>query len=150
MNKYILITLLLIIVIGAGLFIFKGSNKSFAPLAAQTKVGSVSGLNNKVKFSDTADSRSAVKIFPGQISDKDKPALTGYAMQTKDMGNGIIQIILTPNGNSNQALTYQIKSDQSLYFVEKRMGDDQSPSTDTNLEDDYGVIVDNQGFVVSQ
>ncbi len=85
----------------------------------------------------------------GQISAQAKQAMTGYDMQTKDMGNGTTAVTLTPSGQPGQAKTYQVKTAQSLYFVEKRSGDDQAGS-DNNLEDDNAIVVDSQGFVVSQ
>jgi len=149
--KYLLITVLVILFAAGGIFLASSTRENNATAAPTPVVMESNPVSSgQVKFSDTTDATFAVQIFPGATSDQAKQAMAGYEMQTKDVGNGTTQITLIPNGQTDRALVYQVKSDQKLYFVETRMGDDQSAGTDSNLEDDYGVIVDSQGFVVSQ
>lgn len=133
MNKYILVLLLLIIVVLAGGYYYNQMN---------TKP------STKVKFSSTADSANAVKIFPGSLATEALNSLGNYRMTTKTLSNGSTQVTLTPNNQPAMMQQYTVKKGESLYFIEKFSADDASNS-DINSQDDHADVVDAQGYLVS-
>ena len=141
-KKYsVFIVILLIVVVGA--LMFRRTLR-----AEQNRVSdSQSNPSSKILFSTSPDYSASVQIFPGELSDTAKMYLANFDMNTQAQSDGSTIVSLTPKGGSGPVQKYTVKSDQVLYFVEKFPGDD-SNDNDLNMNDDYGVIVDSNGFIV--
>jgi len=101
------------------------------------------------KFADSPDYKNAYKVFPGVLSADAKKALTGFDMQTKDLGDGSTQITLVAKKQEYTTQTLTVKKGESLYFIETfAMDDNQEEDTDNGLKDDTAVVVDANGYLV--
>jgi hypothetical protein len=152
MNKAILVVIVLIILFGGGYYLMRQNiameNGSNTQTNNSVVVPSVTMTPSKVLFANTTDASVASKIFPGILSADAKKAIMNFDMKTTTQTNGDTLITLTPKDNDSEVQNYTIKSGESLYFVEKFGGDDTA-SNDSNLKDDYGVVVDTSGYIVS-
>jgi hypothetical protein len=169
MNKLIALIVLLLIA-GGGLYYYRNSMMATSAVSNsgstgysvgnQVSSGSSStastgetptgiGSAGKILFSSTADAANAFLIYPGELTAQAKTAVENFTMKTLSQADGSVQITLTPKDSEEKLQTYIIKSGEKLYFVEKFMGDD-SPEKDTNLKDDFGVVVDADGYVVTK
>ena len=99
------------------------------------------------KFSDSADYQSAYLISGASLDSSAQQALTGFNLSKQTLPNGSIQINLKAVESGYQDQQYTLQSGQQLYFVDRTFGDDRN--SEGNQGDDYGIIVDAQGFVVS-
>jgi len=98
------------------------------------------------KFSDSADFANAYLISSGTLSSTTQQALTGFQLNKEPLPDGSLQINLKATESGYQDQQYTLKPGQQLYFVDRFLGDDVS--SEGNQRDDYGVIVDSQGYIV--
>jgi hypothetical protein len=100
------------------------------------------------KLADSAVAPFAFQVYPGELSVDAKTALIGFDIQTTPNPDGSAIVVFTPKNQDDQKQTFQVPAGQTLYFVEMSKGDDDADSgTDSNLRDDYGVLVDSNGIV---
>jgi len=100
------------------------------------------------KFSDSSDFQYAYKIFPGTLSTESKQAMAGFAMTTKSMPDGSSQVTLTAQKPEYTSQQYTVKSDYTLYFIERMPADDNpQEDSDQNHHDDTAILVDPQGYI---
>lgn len=141
-KKYsVVIVILLLVIIGGLMFRKSLMAKQYTVPLNQNSPSSMT------LFSSSPDYQYAVQIFPGQLSDKAKMYLGNFDMSTQAQSDGSTIVTLTAKGGNGSVQKYTVKSDQVLYFVEKFPGDDKADN-DMNIKDDYGVIVDVNGYIV--
>jgi len=99
------------------------------------------------KFSDSPDYQNAFLISGDTLSQTAQQALTGFQISRQMQMNGSIKINLKATETGYQDKQYTLDPGQQLYFVDKTLGDDQA--SEGNVRDDYGIVVDSQGFIVS-
>ncbi len=109
---------------------------------------STTTTNQQQKFSSSANSQYAYQIFPGTLSTQARQALSGFSMQTQTDADGATVVTLTAQESQYQSQQYTVKPGETLYFIEKSLGDDPSESKDTNLGDDSSVLVDSNGYII--
>lgn len=124
------------------------NTQSGSSYATPTQAMSSPTAAMKQKFSDSSNYQYAYKIFPGTLSATAKQALTGFAMTTKNMPDGSIQVTLTAQKPEYKTQQYIVKTGYSLYFIEMNLRDDNTAENeDMNLHDDSAVVVDSQGYI---
>ncbi|MBU6231888.1 MAG: hypothetical protein KGI45_00805 [Patescibacteria group bacterium] len=141
--------------VATGIGTTSASSASSSDLAAAGAAGSGSSSASTApsltstgqKLADQPFASRAYQIFPGPLSSAAQRALDGFAMQTKDLGNGVTEVDLIAKQQNYQTQTYAVPSGDTLYFIETSHGDDQ-PSADYSYGDDQGVIVDANGFMM--
>lgn len=143
MNKYILILAVLLIILGGGYYFIQ---KSYS---VNSNLQTIKNSQNKVLFSASPDVSYAYKIFPGPLDEKAGAATVNYNINYQTQNDGSTKVILVPKEQEEKIQQYTVKSGETLYFVEKFPGDD-TVNKDKNLKDDYGIVVDNNGYIVSQ
>jgi hypothetical protein len=130
---------------GNGYSMNSSSNSSYASNQQPVKPTTAAGMQ---KFTDSSDFQYAYKIFPGNLSDNAKQAMSGFAFTTNAMPDGSTQVTLTSQNTEYTTQQYVVKTGYSLYFIEKMSGDDNpQEDTDRNLHDDTAVLVDPQGNI---
>lgn len=120
--------------------------------AAQT-VGAASagsGTAQKVKFSDTPYAATAYLISGATLDTAAQQAISGFTMVKTIQADGTTTIDLTSSNPEYQNQTYTLQKGDSLYFIERMLGDDApgTPGQDLNLGDDMAIVVDSNGYVV--
>jgi hypothetical protein len=98
------------------------------------------------KFSDSPDYQNAFLISGDTLSQTAQQALTGFQISRQMQMNGSIKINLKATETGYQDKQYTLAPGQQLYFIDKTLGDDQA--SEGNVRDDYGIVVDGQGFIV--
>jgi len=156
MGKNILILILLaaVALLGYKLYMYRNGYKSLMT-AQEAASGKPNGtprtpppiLKKGDDLMKSALAKYAEPIFPGELSDKAKVALNGFDMTMITNSDGSTTIKLTSKDQDDQSQIYTVKKGETLYFVEMSSGDDKNDGHDTNLRDDYGVIVDSNGLV---
>lgn len=155
MNKYLVIGVLVIGVIG---LVFLKSKPQIKEELAENKTGTQEirqSTSSKPqspkagdKLADLAISKFAFQVFPGELTTTAKQALIGWEIKTTANADGTTQVILSPKNTDDKQSSYKVATGQTLYFVEMSAGDDDEASnTDSNLRDDYGVLVDEGGII---
>jgi hypothetical protein len=147
MKKYSFVLFIIVLVVVAGFLLTKSYQGNGVETTSNPVQAAADNPTAKNLFSQSPDYASAAQIFPGALSDKAKLYIENYDMKTQTASDGVTQITLTPKEKGEGIQTYQIKSGQTLYFIEKYPGDD-TKEVDKNLKDDYGVIVDAQGYII--
>jgi len=99
------------------------------------------------KFTDSADFDSSYLISGLTLDEASQRAIQGFQLSKQVLPDGSTQIKLKAIEAGYQDKLYTLKPDQKLYFIDRTLGDDRG--TENNTGDDYGVIVDNQGYIVS-
>jgi len=152
MSKNIIIIVLLIAVAGLAFLKFKPQMKEEV---AENKTGTQESRKmppappkSGDKFSDTTVFASAVQVFPGDLTEAARNALTGFDMTTSKNDDGTTQVTFIPKDQDDQKSSYKVAEGQTLYFVEMSKGDDnEDTNKDMFLRDDYGILVDKDGIV---
>lgn len=113
---------------------------------SQKKSQNSGGGQKKVKLSNTRYAPYAYKISDDSVSQEERRALAGFKV-SKSSSGGVttIQLDTTKQEYSNQ--TYKLKNGEQLYFIETSLGDD-SRGKEYAMEDDTGVVVDSNGYIV--
>lgn len=154
MVKNVLIAVLAIAALGEGAFIAWKWHSTKAVMGTQTEARPtgngqpprVQFLTKGMKLADSQTAKFAYKIAPGDLSDDAKTAMIGWKIDQQTATDGGVLVTLTPTDSDDQKQVYDVRTGYSLYFVEMTPADDKD-NTDSNLRDDYGVIVDSNGIV---
>jgi hypothetical protein len=156
--KNFMIAIIILLILGGGYYYLvnksgtSGSATAPAPQLDQsvvTNTGTAISPMSQMAFSQSPDYAVAKQIFPGIISAEAKTAMQNFTMKTTTQADGSTMVTLTPKNAAEKQQIYFVKSGEKLYFVEKFPGDDASGS-DNNLKDDYGIVVDASGNIVTQ
>jgi hypothetical protein len=151
--KNLMLVLLVLLVLGGGVYFYRkaypistsnsATSSNSSPIAVTSPVST-----GKTLFSDSPDAATSAVIFPGSLSDQAKTFVENFTMSTEIQSDGSTTVSLMPKNTSDEKpQTYNVKNGQKLYFIEKFPGDDAADK-DSNIKDDYGVIVDADGFIV--
>ena len=140
MNKIIITAVVIVSLIG-GMYLFKNTQAKSV----------VASTNQKVVTQEKFDFKNAYEIFPGPITAESKTAMAGFAIKSTLNTDGSTLIELSSTNPEYKNQRYTVKPGQKLYFIEKFAGEDsEKENTDTGLRDDSAIVVDVDGFVVSQ
>lgn len=124
------------------------SNNKSQPLnQTPTATQSTTTTVTPQKFSDSTDYQSAVLISGDTLSAEAQKSLTGFSLSRQLQMDGSISINLKALESGYQSMKFIVKPGQQLYFVDRSLGDDSGK--EYNQRDDYGIIVDSQGYIVS-
>jgi len=105
-------------------------------------------LTAGMKLSDSQIAKFAYKVAPGPMDSDAKTALVGWTISSVTNTDKSLTVTFIPKKADDQKQVYTVKPGSSLYFVEMSAGDDHADTDeDTNLRDDYGILVDANGMV---
>jgi hypothetical protein len=158
-NSALFIIILVVVVIVAILLIL-GSNKQtnlgsnyVAPIDTSVTPGTpqtpTTTTPTPVLFSSSPLSQNAFLISTTPYDAKTKTALIGFTVTKKTQTDGSVLYTLNSTNPNYQTQTYTVKSGEKLYFIEGMPGDDNG-TTDRTVADDTAVVVDANGYIVSQ
>ena len=99
-------------------------------------------------FSASRSAKHAYLISTSLYDAKTKEALSGFTVSKKTLSDGSMEITLNAKKSGYQTQTYTVKPGEKLYFIETSMGDDEN-GRDELLGDDHAVLVDANGYIVS-
>jgi hypothetical protein len=99
------------------------------------------------KLSDQSYFSSAHLISSDTLDTGAKMALTGFQLSKKTLLDGSTQIDLKALEPQYHDQSYNLKSGQQLYFIDKFPADDQG-GTEAQVGDDTAVIVDANGMII--
>lgn len=155
MYKNIGIAVLILMVIAEGGYILKLRNDRSA--LRNLQVAKITGsprpqqpqmLTSGMKLSDSPIAKFAYKVAPGTMDDSAKAALVGWSISSVTNKDKSTTVTFTPKNADDQKQVYIVKPGSNLYFVEMSAGDDHADTDeDSNLRDDYGILVDASGMV---
>ncbi len=144
--KAIIISVLIIAVLGGSYYFYwKSTTKGSAATTSQA-AASTSG---KTLFSDTAEYQYAYIISDATLTSQAESALSGFALSKTTNADGSAVYTLKAKQANYKDQTYTLAAGQKLYFIETSMGDDNDDA-DSNPLDDTAVVVDANGYVVTQ
>ena len=103
----------------------------------------------KTKLADEPYAQFAYLISGDTLDSAAQTALTGFEMQKTANPDGTTTIKLNSSNPEYQDQSYTLKQGEQLYFIERSLGDDRD-DYEHNLRDDFAVVVDADGYVVSQ
>lgn len=138
-----LIALVIIAIIIVGFVIF--SNK---PVATSNAVVSSASTSNETKLSESPYANYAYLISSYPLSSEAQQAISGFNINKQANSDGTTTINLVALNPEYQNQSYTLQQGQSLYFIERSMGDDGDGS-ENFLGDDHAIIVDSNGYIVS-
>jgi hypothetical protein len=98
-------------------------------------------------FSSSQFFRNAYEVYPTLDPTNGSRALSGFAIQTQNLGSGATHVTLVAKQVSYHTQSFIIGSGQTLYFIERSFGDD-SNDQDINYGDDSGIAVDARGYIL--
>lgn len=105
-------------------------------------------LTAGMKLSDSPIAKFAYKVAPGTMDEGTKAALIGWTISSVTNRDKTMTVTFIPKKADDQKQVYTVKPGSNLYFVEMSAGDDHADTDeDTNLRDDYGILVDANGMV---
>jgi hypothetical protein len=102
-----------------------------------------------VLFSSSPLSQNAFLISTATYDAKTKAALSGFTVTKKTLADGSLQYTLNSTNADYQTQTYTVKTGEKLYFIEALPSDDNGTG-DRTIADDSAVVVDANGYIVSQ
>ncbi|MDE1848548.1 MAG: hypothetical protein KGH55_00775 [Nanoarchaeota archaeon] len=108
--------------------------------------GTSSLPSSAVKFSDTPYYPYAYLISSDTLSSEAQQALAGFDLNKTTNANGTMTYTLTAIAAGYVNQSYTLNSGQSLYFIERSLGDD-ADNNDYNLGDDFAIVVDSSGDI---
>jgi len=155
MYKNAAIAVLVLVVLAEGGYILKLRNDRNALRNFQAMKTSGSPrpqqpqmLTSGMKLSDSQIAKFAYKVAPGPMDPDAKTALVGWTISTVTNSDKSLTVTFIPKKADDQKQVYTVKTGSNLYFVEMSAGDDHADTDeDTNLRDDYGILVDANGIV---
>lgn len=100
-------------------------------------------------FSNSPYAQSSYLISTPTYDAATTQALTGFMVQKTALPDGSTQIVLNAQNPNYQTQTYVVKPGEKLYFIEGMPGDD-SGGVERNTGDDTAVLVDANGYIVTQ
>jgi len=98
-------------------------------------------------FSGTPEYRYAHLISGDQLSADAQEAISGFSWNRTMDADGTVHVTLKALSPNYSDQSYTLQSGQSLYFIERSLGDD-THDNDGTLSDDTAVVVDANGYVV--
>lgn len=144
--KKLLIILPLVLLVTAGC---QTTNKP-----ATTANNNASSTNNTnspsatgQKFSESPDYQNSYLISGPTLSPEAQQVLNGFKLSKQTLADGSEQINLKAMESAYQDQQYTLQPGQQLFFVDRSLGDDSTK--EGNSRDDYGIIVDGQGYIVT-
>ncbi len=155
MYKNAAIAVLVLLVLAEGGYILKlrkdrtavrnlqATTKSNSPRPQQPQM-----LTAGMKLADSPIAKFAYKVVPGTMDEGAKAALIGWTISSVTNKDKSITVTFIPKKADDEKQVYTVKPGSNLYFVEMSAGDDHADTDeDTNLRDDYGILVDANGIV---
>ncbi len=109
--------------------------------------GSFVASSTRLLFADSPFAANAYLISTSTYDARTQQALNGFSVDKKTLADGSLQITLNAQNTEYQTHTYVVKPGESLYFIERSLGDDGG-NKDINIHDDQAVVVDGQGYIV--
>jgi hypothetical protein len=170
MNKKILTIVLIVVLllVGAGVFFGSQGGANTAPASTPTTDNTsnanppTSTVSDQTSGTSTApvlmkstgqlfaNSRyasNAYEVYPTLDPQKGAAALSGFALQTQNLGNGVTRVTLAAKQSNYHTQSFIIGAGQKLYFIERSFGDDFGDQ-DENYGDDMGIAVDAEGHIL--
>lgn len=156
MKKFVVI-FVAVLILGAGAVLLFSSNNSqnySANLSVQNPaqsgtsatVGAITGQG--IKLSDEPYASRAYLISSDTLSAQSKIAIAGFEIQKQKASDGGMDITLKAVNPEYHDQQYHLRTGDQLYFIETSFGDD-SGNQEYNLGDDSAVVVDANGYIVS-
>jgi hypothetical protein len=144
-----LIVLLIIAIVIVGIVAFTSHpNATGNVIGGSTPVAAPNmSNNNMMKLSDSPYADYAYLISGDQLSPETQQAISGFSINKQANSDGTTTVNLIALNPEYQNQSYTIKSGQSLYFIEKSMGDDGN-GAENFLGDDHAIVVDSSGYIV--
>ncbi|HTY44351.1 MAG TPA: hypothetical protein VMC80_03845 [Patescibacteria group bacterium] len=133
------VLIVLAIVIGGWLILSRGNSSSTA--------NAVAGSSNETKLSDSPYANYAYLISSDTLSPEAQQAITGFQINKAANSDGTTTYNLIASNPEYQNQSYTLQPGQSLYFIERSLGDDND-GTEGFLGDDHAIIVDSNGYIV--
>jgi len=162
MNKKTIVIIVIVVVI-IGVWMFWSSRGASAPTPASdttpiantgtpttsTSTNTTATLMTSTgqQFSSSQYYKNAYEVYPALDPTNGSRALSGFNLQTQDLGGGVTQVTLVAKQANYHTQTFVIGPGQKLYFIERSFGDD-STDQDVNYGDDMGIAVDAQGNIL--
>lgn len=144
---FVLLVVIGLLIVGGIFYVSIHAKKNMVVKAQALATPTTAVAKQKLQNADFA--QFAYKIFPGDLSADAKTALTGFDMQVKALSDGSYQVTLVAKKQEYTTQTLVVKSGESLYFIEKSLGDDHGDEdSDGTLHDDSAVVVDRDGYLV--
>lgn len=103
--------------------------------------------SNETKLSDSPYANYAYLISSDPLSADAQQAISGFNINKQTNSDGTTTINLIALNPEYQNQTYTLQPGQSLYFIERSMGDDGN-GTENFLGDDHAIIVDSNGYII--
>lgn len=151
---YIVSAILLIIVVAGGIYFMNKSESKVSASQTQNSPASPRPQRPSLKgqkLSDTKFADSAYQIYPGTVSEAAKAVMSGWDLKTTKNADGTVTAVLVPIGSEvtegDTSHTYTLQSTDKLYFADINPGDDAPGATDSNKNDDMGIVVDSAGII---
>jgi len=147
------IGILVVLVLAAVVVIATRSNSTGSTIANSNTQSSTNsagtGSTTSMKFSDSPYYPYRYLISGDTLSPDAQNAITGFNLSKTSNSDGTTTYTLTALKSEYVSQTYTLQPGQSLYFIERSMGDDDTAgNTDYNLGDDMAVVVDSNGNIV--
>lgn len=152
MSKILGVTIAVVIIIAAALAVF-GWGRTTANVVSNPSSNSPASQQNSAqpamtKLSDSQYANYAYLISTDTLSSDAQMAVTGFNIQKASNSDGSVTYSLVAVNPEYQTQTYTLKSGQSLYFIERNLGDDAG-GVENFPGDDMAVVVDANGYIVS-
>lgn len=156
MKKFAII-FIVILVLGVGavlLFNSSGSqmypNNSAQQNPAQSSANTVAGATpgQGIKLSDEPYADKTYLISSDTLSAQSQKAIAGFQIQKQSASDGGMNIALKAINPEYHDQQYHLRPGDKLYFIEANLGDD-SGNKEYSLSDDSAVVVDSNGYIVS-
>lgn len=146
-----LIILLAIALIIVGVVLFSSHPNSTGNVIAGSSTAPIVNVSTTgmMKLSDSPLANYAYLISMTPLSSQAQEAITGFQLNTTSNPDGSTTYILTAVKQSYYNQSYTLQPGQSLYFIERSMGDDNAADNDDyNLGDDFAIVVDSNGYII--
>jgi len=120
------------------------SNK---PTTTMNAIASGNVNSNQTKLSESPYANYAYLISSDSLSSEAQQAISGFNINKQTNSDGTTTINLVALNPEYQNQSYTLQPGQSLYFIERSMGDDGNGS-ETFLGDDHAIVVDSNGYII--
>lgn len=147
-KTFIAVICVIVILIAAYLIFSSGSSTGSAVQNTNAGASQQTPQSGMVKLSDSQYANYAYLISTDPLSADAQQAITGFNIQKTSNPDGSTTYNLVAVNPEYQNQTYTIQQGQSLYFIERSLGDD-SNGADNFPGDDMALVVDSNGYIVS-
>ncbi len=128
---------------------YSNNNNTYnTPPVSQNNPNNQNNANAEL-FSTSALAPYAYLISTDTYDANTQKALSGFKVVKSTLADGSVQITLNAQNPEYKTQTYVVKTGEKLYFIEKSLGDDRGDK-DAFLGDDTAVLVDGNGYIVTQ